>query len=328
MSKPPASFVPRRVSGACKARDAIVRPVHRGDAAIERTVLIACPNCHRQYDVGSHAPGTTVRCFCGDRLTIETPRPRDLRMQHCSSCGSGLPAGATECEFCKSAVSLAERGGGDVCPACMARMVTSAKFCSTCGTAIRPAAVLKALVDRNCPRCKSAMTECTAAHVAFTECNRCGGLWLGEDVVRQLVEQRDKSAAPAILATRKDVDPGLRDHGIDTRKVVYLPCPCCGTRMHRQNFAKSSGVILDWCRGHGFWFDADELQAVFRFVQAGGMERARERELEQLEQKRREVQRLATSAHASLGGMPARRVADAPDLIGGLAGWLASLLRP
>ncbi|MBI5852876.1 MAG: zf-TFIIB domain-containing protein [Planctomycetes bacterium] len=288
-------------------------------------MLIACPNCHRQYDVGSHAPGTTIRCFCGDRLTVETPKPRDLRMQHCSSCGSGLPVGASECEFCKGAVSLAERGGGEVCPACMARMVTSAKFCSTCGTAIRPAAVLKALVDRNCPRCGLAMTECAAENVAFTECTGCGGLWLGEDVVRQLVEDRDKSAAPAILANRNASDAAARDQVVDTRKVVYLPCPCCGTRMNRQNFARSSGVILDWCRGHGFWFDVDELQAVFRFVQAGGMERARARELEQLEQKRRDVRRLATPSHASIGGLPTPRLREAPDLIGGLAGWLASL---
>ncbi len=122
-------------------------PRHRPIEATQRgrNVLIACPSCHRQYDVGSHAPGTQVRCFCGDSLTIEAKRPRDLRMQHCASCGGGLPVGAIECSFCKGAISLAERGGGEVCPSCMARMVVGAKFCSTCGTAIRPAAVLKAL---------------------------------------------------------------------------------------------------------------------------------------------------------------------------------------
>lgn len=288
-------------------------------------MLIACPSCHRQYDVGSHAPGTQVRCFCGDSLTIEAKRPRDLRMQHCASCGGGLPVGAIECSFCKGAISLAERGGGEVCPSCMARMVVGAKFCSTCGAAIRPAAVLKALVDHQCPRCREPMTECTAENVAFTECVRCGGLWLGEDLVRRLVEDRDKSAAPAILGARARETAAPRETRPDVKKVAYLPCPSCGNLMNRQNFAKSSGVILDWCRGHGFWFDHDELEAIFRFVQDGGLERVRDREREELEQRRREVQRMDAAPSLPAMSRPARPADfDLIHAIGNLVRWIAS----
>ena len=53
--------------------------------------------------------------------------------------------------------------------------------------------------------------------------------------------------------------------------------------MHRVNFAGCSGVIIDWCREHGSWFDSNELQQVVRFIQAGGMKKAREREKEKIQ---------------------------------------------
>ena len=48
--------------------------------------------------------------------------------------------------------------------------------------------------------------------------------------------------------------------------------------MHRQNFARVSGVIVDTCKGHGVWFNQGELRRVVEFIRAGGMDRARDRE--------------------------------------------------
>ena len=56
--------------------------------------------------------------------------------------------------------------------------------------------------------------------------------------------------------------------------------------MNRNNFAKASGVIVDICKQHGVWFDADELPSIIEFVQKGGMEIARQRDRNQLEQER------------------------------------------
>jgi Zn-finger nucleic acid-binding protein len=61
-------------------------------------------------------------------------------------------------------------------------------------------------------------------------------------------------------------------------KVVDLTCPKCQSPMLRTNFAKCSGVVIDVCRKHGIWFDANELQAVALFVREGGMERSRDYE--------------------------------------------------
>ena len=48
----------------------------------------------------------------------------------------------------------------------------------------------------------------------------------------------------------------------------------------------ASGVVLDWYRDHGSWFDRNELQQVVAFIRSGGLHKARE--LEQLELKEQE----------------------------------------
>jgi Zn-finger nucleic acid-binding protein len=57
--------------------------------------------------------------------------------------------------------------------------------------------------------------------------------------------------------------------------------------MNRVNYAKRSGVVLDVCKDHGIWFDKDELRRVLAFIAGGGLERARELELEQLKEAKR-----------------------------------------
>ncbi|MDE2511394.1 MAG: hypothetical protein KGL74_09750, partial [Elusimicrobia bacterium] len=60
----------------------------------------------------------------------------------------------------------------------------------------------------------------------------------------------------------------------------------CGELMNRFNFAGCSGVILDACKPHGVWFDADELRSIVAFIRDGGMDEAREHELRDLELER------------------------------------------
>ena len=58
--------------------------------------------------------------------------------------------------------------------------------------------------------------------------------------------------------------------------------------------------MIDVCKKHGTFLDRGELQAVVQFIHAGGIERARQRQIEDLkEQERRlkdmELRRLRTS---------------------------------
>ena len=51
---------------------------------------------------------------------------------------------------------------------------------------------------------------------------------------------------------------------------MYRPCPECGTLMHRFNYARRSGIIVDNCAGHGLWFDSRELDELLLWVRRGG----------------------------------------------------------
>jgi Zn-finger nucleic acid-binding protein len=66
--------------------------------------------------------------------------------------------------------------------------------------------------------------------------------------------------------------------------------------MNRSNFARSSGVIIDICKRHGVWFDAEELPKIIEFIRRGGLDRQREKEKLQLEEQRRNLTDLQRKA--------------------------------
>src|SRR5208283_2507612 len=63
--------------------------------------------------------------------------------------------------------------------------------------------------------------------------------------------------------------------------VKYLPCPQCQNLMNRHNFADISGVVINTCRTCGVWLDNQELSHIVHFIEAGGMEKAHEHELQE-----------------------------------------------
>jgi Zn-finger nucleic acid-binding protein len=228
-------------------------------------MLIACSRCHRQYDVGHLAVGERVRCACGHVNPVPAPRARRVAMLHCSSCGGRLREGAATCDYCSAEVCLADRGLGPACPECLAGTFADAKHCAGCGVRIAPEAVLRALADRHCPRCRQPLTESEDEGRRYVECTRCGGLWLDETLFERIASEKERALPVAI---RGPVPAAGQPQGRED--VRYLPCPVCSQIMSRRNFAGCSGVVLDWCRGHGWWFDAAELERVLAFLEQGG----------------------------------------------------------
>lgn len=196
---------------------------------------------------------------------------------NCPSCGAAAPADATECAFCHA--KLATVG----CPSCFGLVFLGAKFCDHCGAKIEGRDEAKA-ESRKCPRGCGAMARVTLGGVAMDECPACNGLWLDPDTFEHLCAQREQTLATQI-AEGIGIGPAGAPHAVET--VRYVPCPVCAKPMNRTNFAHSSGVIIDTCKPHGVWFDADELRRVIEFVRNGGMERARKRQLDQLTEERR-----------------------------------------
>ena len=244
-------------------------------------MLIACQTCHRQYDVGALQPGERVRCYCGELNVVPEPQVRDADLLNCSACGGDVRSDAKECEYCGKQLLLADKGMGDACPECFARLVRGARFCSGCGTPIQPQTVRKVAAGTACPRCDAALALCEIPGGAFTECTECGGIWLEERDFLQATRKQERSTVARYFQTKPGAEapaPRKRD---SEQLVQYLACPVCEERMNRKNFAGCSGVIIDWCKGHGYWFDTDELEQIMDFISAGGLEKARRRQVDE-----------------------------------------------
>ena len=85
--------------------------------------------------------------------------------------------------------------------------------------------------------------------------------------------------------------------------------------MNRKNFALRLGIIVDVCREHGTWFDANELHRIVEFIRQGGLTQAREVEKQDLESARR---RAASQARETPAWTAASPTAPGPSLAGGL----------
>lgn len=249
-------------------------------------MLVSCSKCKHQYDVGQLAPGSQLLCHCGVHVEVPEVRRRPSLVAHCGSCGASVDRGATTCGYCGSGISVADDRVGNVCPECFHPLLKGAKFCSGCGIAIAAESVHLVQTDMGCPRCEGGtLKRRQVHHGSIGECMKCGGVWLGQDLLDTLIEKKE----------RLPVIPGLdppETAELTVKDVRYLACPICKELMHRKNFARRSGVVVDWCKGHGFWFDRFELDQVLDYVAKGGLERSRELEARERE---REAQRRAAA---------------------------------
>jgi Zn-finger nucleic acid-binding protein len=114
------------------------------------------------------------------------------------------------------------------------------------------------------------------------ECDQCFGLWLDVPSFERICADREEQAAVLGMASpapQHSVTPDIR--------ISYAPCPECTQLMNRVNFARCSGVVVDICKGHGTWFDKDELSRIVEFIRGGGLEASRAKEKAELAEERR-----------------------------------------
>lgn len=210
---------------------------------------------------------------------------------NCQNCGAAVASDNPMCAHCGSRLAAM------VCPGCLHMMFRGSKFCPHCG---RPGVEWKPTDSPLlCPSCEVPLLRGEAGRYALHECEKCFGIWV-DNATRDLL-YRD--------AEREAVPPSPFGEPVPTQSaplppVRYVRCPQCRTLMHRTNFAQSSGVILDVCRQHGTWFDAQELQRVVEFIRSGGLDRAREREKAELAAERRRVIAAAAARSESVEPEP------------------------
>jgi Zn-finger nucleic acid-binding protein len=125
------------------------------------------------------------------------------------------------------------------------------------------------------------------------ECERCDGIWADAKTFENICADRESNASVMQWANAKNQPVVKKD------KIQYIPCPDCKTLMNRNNFARSSGIVVDICKQHGLWFDADELPQIIEFIHSGGLDRARQKEKMQLEEEVRDLRQkeYARSLH-------------------------------
>jgi Zn-finger nucleic acid-binding protein len=228
--------------------------------------LVACPECRAQYDVtGVGAP--SIRCHCGHELEIRALVPVDAEIHRCGACGAHVGRTAAACEFCGAAVVRAGAPRSLICPECFARNTEDARFCVACGVAFLPQPAPGPGRELPCPACDVAMPPALVAGVAVSECRQCHGLWAAGNQFEQLVERAATSRRDAGAAAPA---PRVRRGTPSPEQLRYRKCPECRGFMLRRNFRRASGVILDVCREHGTWLDADEIEEIAGFILAGG----------------------------------------------------------
>lgn len=230
---------------------------------------------------------------------------------NCPMCGAAASTDATRCLFCDARLATV------ACPSCFGMMFVGDRHCPRCGALPAREEIETEAVQR-CPRCRASMASVAIGAAMMHECARCGGLWVSAAAFEQICADREQQSA--VLSAASPHSAGAGDH-LEPGKVRYVPCPECGQLMNRVNFAHCSGVVIDICKGHGTWFDRDELSEIVDFIHAGGLEAARAKEKQQLAEERRLLRQEqlakggADGQHILMNDVEAHGIPTAGDLL-------------
>ena len=192
---------------------------------------------------------------------------------HCQSCGAPVGAGDLRCPYCSCQLATL------ACPKCLGAVSLQDSHCPRCGAEIRRE--LETPSDLLCPACGTGLFHASVGEAQLDQCHACGGAWVPRPEFEKLAGDREERGG--VLGALPGAGPRAT---VALEEVRYRPCPSCRKLMNRSNYAHTSGVVLDVCKEHGLWFDRDELRQVLVFIEGGGLDQNRARELRQLEEGR------------------------------------------
>ena len=200
---------------------------------------------------------------------------KDAGRLRCPACGANVAPDASRCPYCRARLATIS------CPSCFALMFDSSAYCQACGARRERTEAEDA--NLRCPACGEDMIRVSVGGTPLLECRDCDGVWLdAADFERICADRETQAAVLHHIAPRADVQARA--------PVRYRPCPRCGKMMNRMNFGQVSGTVIDACKGHGTFLDAGELHAIVTFIRGGGLERARQRRMEELKEEERRLE--------------------------------------
>jgi Zn-finger nucleic acid-binding protein len=201
--------------------------------------------------------------------------PEDAGGLHCPNCGSAVAPGARACPYCHAELATVS------CPSCFALMFAGSAYCPHCGAAA--ARAVGPGTDTKCPACPTErMRAVQVGPTSLLECARCGGVWIEGAAIERICA--DAEAQAAVLHQWPPAAPAA-----SAARIRYRPCPICRRMMNRVNFARISGAVVDVCKGHGTFLDSGELHQIVTFIKGGGLERSRQRQLEEVKEAEKDL---------------------------------------
>jgi Zn-finger nucleic acid-binding protein len=225
------------------------------------------------------------------RLRMEKSAKPEVEAFNCPNCGAAVAPDSPSCCYCGSAIALR------VCPSCFGAVSVGMRHCPHCGAEVMHGKPEKTS-ELRCPRCETNLARVAVGKHFLHECGRCGGLWVDKGSFQDICTQEEEQEA--VLGFRHEPESRPLMQGRAPGRRAYIPCPECGKLMNQKNFSGCSGIVLDWCRDHGSWFDRRELQQIVAFIRDGGLRKAREREQSRLQEEEDRL-RMQEFQSAALG---------------------------
>src|ERR1051325_5913566 len=115
-----------------------------------------------------------------------------------------------------------------------------------------------------CPRCDKALLILEFKGVALDFCERCHGLWLDAGELETLLARTGSRAHDDLLRFQH-----AKGKAAKGRRTL---CPRCDRRLRELDVKgeRDEAIKVDRCpRGHGLWFDRDELQQLLGWSVSG-----------------------------------------------------------
>ena len=130
------------------------------------------------------------------------------------------------------------------------------------------------------------MREVLLGETALLECERCRGMWVDARTFEHICANHEAQAAVLHQWPAKKPDVAA--------PVKYRKCVACAKIMNRINFGRISGAVVDVCQRHGTFLDAGELHQIVDFIKQGGLDRARQRQIQELKEEEERLRALKT----------------------------------
>jgi Zn-finger nucleic acid-binding protein len=175
-------------------------------------------------------------------------------------------------------------------------MFEGAVYCPACGA--RRARAGGGDRKARCSACFGLMHDVQIGDTGLMECEKCHAQWVDTATFEHISADRD--AQTAVLG-RYGAPPASAAAAAEVR---YRRCVACGKMMNRINFGRVSGTVVDVCKGHGVFLDVGELHQIVVFLQSGGLDRARQQQIEELKEEQDRLRGLQRQQEVAQQGLP------------------------